>query len=243
MLLLGQKYTYADGDTTNVYIFRHGRVTRAPDGNYPVLKEESKTEIRNSAEEISCDSDTSQNDRIFYLVNDGSEKNSKRFEQTSTQIVKGLKNRKSCNSEISQEAISVKDSRNPNDDDLQKVWGKITDDSLKYYNKIFVLSAEVIKALLKPNTEQCPPENAPCFMEKWQDVHQALEESKDEHNNQYSREEYCYKPPKDYLYAMILHFQLPRITKPDSSILSAEVETISIDSEPPPFYLSECEEK
>ena len=56
MLLLGQKYTYADGITkpviTNVYIFRHGRVNI--DGDYLVLKRESETEIKNSAEKISC---------------------------------------------------------------------------------------------------------------------------------------------------------------------------------------------
>ncbi len=255
MLLLGQKYTYADGITkpviTNVYIFRHGRVTKDKDGDYLVLKKESETEIKNSAEKISCDSDTSQKYRIFYLqtsIETSKEKDTGiRFKQTADQIVKGLNNRESCNynSNTLTEAISVTDTSKPNYDDLQKVWNKITteeppeepnssnnDENLKNYNKIFVLSGQAINALLRPNVDQCPPKKPPCFMENWQAVHDVIQYNQYEYNHRYSHES-KYKKPTDFLYAMILYLRLHKMTEPYHSILPVGVEKISIDSEPP----------
>ena len=248
MLLVGQKYTYADGITkpviTNVYIFRHGRVTK--DGDYLVLKKESETEIRNSAEEISCDSYTSRDYKIFYLVKKREEKESQRFKQTADQIDAGLKNRKSCNfnREIDKQPIFVTDPSEPNSADLKDVWNKIkteeppeepnssnSDENLKNYNKIFVLSAEVIKALLRPNIDQCLPIDAPCFMENWQAVNDVIESSRYNHNKYYGRGS-RYQRSTDFLYAMILHLQLHRITKPYNSISPVGIEKITICSKP-----------
>ena len=252
MLLLGQKYTYADGITkpviTNVYIFRHGRVTKK-DGVLE-LKKESETEIKNSAEKISCDSDTSQNYRIFYLqtsIETSKEKDrGKRFRQTADQIVEGLNNRKSCNfnREIDKQPIFFTDPSEPNSDELKEVWKKITteeppeepnssnsDENLKNYNKIFVLSAEVIKALLRPNIDQCLPIDAPCFMENWQAVNDVIESSRYNHNKYYGRGS-RYQRSTDFLYAMILHLQIHRITKPYKSISPVGIEKITICSKP-----------
>ena len=230
MLLIGQKYTYADRITkpviTNVYIFRHGRV------NFPNLKEESETEIRNSAEKISCDSDTSRNYKIFYLVKKDEEKKSQRFKQTAAQIDAGLKDRKSCNfnRDIKKQHISVTDPSEPNYADLQKVWKTIKTEEPNS-NKIFVLSAEVIKALRRPSFDQCTPKNAPCFMEDWQAVDDVLESSRVNYNEYYEDIDED-KQFTDFLYAMILNLQLHKITKPYNSISPVGIEKITICSKP-----------